>query len=47
MEEILETEKPVEENSTFDIKYRSEIIFPELADKAIKDNFDISVKLVF
>jgi len=30
-----------------DIKFRSESLFPELADKAIKDNFDISVKLVF
>lgn len=35
------------DRTKFDIKYRSGTIFPELADKAIKDNFDISVKLVF
>src|SRR5690606_16087606 len=35
------------DRTKFDIKYRSGTIFPELADKAIKDNFDIIVKLVF
>lgn len=35
------------DRTKFDIKYRSESLFPELADRAIKDNFDISVNLVF
>src|SRR5690554_569487 len=35
------------DRTKYDIKYRSGSIFPDLADKAIKDNFDISVELVF
>lgn len=35
------------DRTKFDIKYRSGSFFPDLADKAIKDNFDISVKLIF
>jgi len=35
------------DRTKFDIKYRSKTIFPDLADKAIKDNFDINVELVF
>ncbi len=35
------------DRTKYDIKYRSGTIFPELADKAIKDNFDITAKLVF
>lgn len=31
----------------YDIKYRSGSLFPELADKAIKDNFDLDVILVY
>ncbi len=35
------------DRTKYDIKYRSESLFPDLADRAIKDNFDISVNLVF
>jgi len=35
------------DRTQYDIKYRSASIFPDLADKAIKDEFDINASLVF
>lgn len=35
------------DRTQYDIKYRSASIFPDLADKAIKDEFDINATIVF
>ncbi|MFA7446170.1 MAG: YceI family protein [Flavobacteriaceae bacterium] len=35
------------DRTQYDIKYRSASLFPDLADKAIKDEFDINATLVF